>query len=281
MTTAYIKVLYSRSLDTSIDMGNNISASNVSAASDLEVRQKYRHFRVLVIGRANAGKTTLLKRVCNTTEEPCIYDEDNRNLLEPTADRGVHNIHRAFAFASNPQFIFHDSPGFEKGGAKELEDVQQFIENRAKATNVEDQLHAVWFCLVTDAARPVLELEERFFREKRFGNVPVIAIFTKFDDLVTQLYGEDKEEAQIYRDATAYVEDKFQKPLAECDYPPSAYLCFEAMQEPNGNHQQQVKELMKKTADSLGDPAWSYYLFRSSKTIWNFASDMQSNTQNL
>ncbi|KAF5323214.1 hypothetical protein D9758_017319 [Tetrapyrgos nigripes] len=189
MATAYIKVLYSRSLDTSIDMGNNISASNVSAASDLEVRQKYRHFRVLVIGRANAGKTTLLKRVCNTTEEPCIYDEDNRNLLEPTADvnywnllmslptefidqRGVHNIHRAFAFASNPQFIFHDSPGFEKGGAKELEDVQQFIENRAKATNVEDQLHAVCidryfrFCLVTDAARPVLELEERFFREE-------------------------------------------------------------------------------------------------------------------
>ncbi|KAF5363144.1 hypothetical protein D9758_008307 [Tetrapyrgos nigripes] len=167
--------------------------------------------------------------------------------------RGVHDIHRAFAFASNPQFIFHDSPGFEKGGAKELEDVQQFIENRAKATNVEDQLHAVWFCLVTDAARPVLELEERFFREKRFGNV--IAIFTKFDDLVTQLYDEDREEAQIYRDATAYVEDKFQKPLAECNYPPSAYLCFEAMQEPNGNHQQQVKELMKKTADSLGDPA--------------------------
>src|SRR5258708_17874880 len=35
-----------------------------------KLRQKYTHFRILVIGRANAGKTTLLKRVCNTNEDP-------------------------------------------------------------------------------------------------------------------------------------------------------------------------------------------------------------------
>jgi len=46
-----------------------------------EIRDKYRQFRILVIGRANAGKTTLLKRVCNTDEEPCIYDEENKNLV--------------------------------------------------------------------------------------------------------------------------------------------------------------------------------------------------------
>jgi len=46
-----------------------------------KLRGKYTHFRILVIGRANAGKTTLLKRVCNTTEDPCIYDEKNNNLV--------------------------------------------------------------------------------------------------------------------------------------------------------------------------------------------------------
>ena len=49
-------------------------------AEALDLRQKYTHFRVLVIGRANAGKTTLLKRVCNTTDDPHIYDE-GKNLV--------------------------------------------------------------------------------------------------------------------------------------------------------------------------------------------------------
>jgi GTPase SAR1 family protein len=30
-------------------------------------------FRLLVLGRANAGKTTILQRVCETTESPKIY----------------------------------------------------------------------------------------------------------------------------------------------------------------------------------------------------------------
>src|SRR5882762_576294 len=30
-------------------------------------------FRVLIIGRANAGKTTILQRVCDTTNSPTIY----------------------------------------------------------------------------------------------------------------------------------------------------------------------------------------------------------------
>ena len=30
-------------------------------------------FRVLVIGRANAGKTSILQRVCETTESPIVY----------------------------------------------------------------------------------------------------------------------------------------------------------------------------------------------------------------
>ena len=46
-----------------------------------DLRAKYKSFRILVIGRANAGKTTLLQRVCNTTKDPCIYDEDNKNLV--------------------------------------------------------------------------------------------------------------------------------------------------------------------------------------------------------
>ena len=52
----------------------------MSGSDPYDLRAKYTHFRILVIGRANAGKTTLLQRVCNTTEDPCIYDDD-KNLV--------------------------------------------------------------------------------------------------------------------------------------------------------------------------------------------------------
>ena len=56
-----------------------------------DLRAKYTRFRILVIGRANAGKTTLLQRVCNTTEDPCIYD-DGKNLVS------VHGVEHDFSF---------------------------------------------------------------------------------------------------------------------------------------------------------------------------------------
>ncbi|KAK7448833.1 hypothetical protein VKT23_013562 [Stygiomarasmius scandens] len=218
------------------------------------IRARYKHFRVLVIGRANAGKTTLLKRVCNTLEEPCIYDEEKKNLLDPTSDRGIHDINRPFVFASNPQFIFHDSPGFEQGGEKELKDVQQFIEKRGKATEVDDQLHAIWFCVVTDSSRPLLELEQRFFNEKRYGDVPVIAILTKFDDFMIQVAGKLKRHEREGK-ALRELEEKFEIPLKGFQFPPKAMLHLKGMQKDNGGHQEQVKELIEKTADSLHDPA--------------------------
>ena len=39
----------------------------------LTPRAPFLRFRVLVIGRANAGKTSILQRVCDTTESPKIY----------------------------------------------------------------------------------------------------------------------------------------------------------------------------------------------------------------
>jgi hypothetical protein len=38
------------------------------------IRRKAGRFRVLIMGRANAGKTTILQKVCNTAEQPEIFD---------------------------------------------------------------------------------------------------------------------------------------------------------------------------------------------------------------
>jgi len=41
------------------------------------------HFRILVLGRSNAGKTTLLQRVCNTTELPEIFNSKGEKVKYP------------------------------------------------------------------------------------------------------------------------------------------------------------------------------------------------------
>ena len=47
-------------------------------------------FRVLVLGRANAGKTTILQRVCDTTESPMIYRRGKGGRKEVV--RGPHFV---------------------------------------------------------------------------------------------------------------------------------------------------------------------------------------------
>ena len=43
-------------------------------------KAKFKQFRILVIGRANAGKTTILRKVCNTTGNPIIFDPNGKKV---------------------------------------------------------------------------------------------------------------------------------------------------------------------------------------------------------
>ena len=45
-----------------------------------KLRGRTERFRVLIIGRANAGKTTILQRVCNTTEQPKMFNREGHEV---------------------------------------------------------------------------------------------------------------------------------------------------------------------------------------------------------
>ena len=45
------------------------------------LRRVAKRFRVLIIGRASAGKTTILQRVCNTTEQPKIFNREGHEVF--------------------------------------------------------------------------------------------------------------------------------------------------------------------------------------------------------
>lgn len=151
----------------------------------IEYRSKFQHFRTLIIGRANAGKTTLLKKVCNSIEDPEIFSPSGEKVIESVAfehrqsshsrsiaarsirragvsrglfgypapihprlivaQRGIHDIENELIFRSNPQFIFHDSRGFESGSLDEIKTVKSFIADRARSRELPEQLHAIWY----------------------------------------------------------------------------------------------------------------------------------------
>ena len=90
-----------------------------------------------------------------------------------------------------------------------------------------------------------MDLEARFFDENGTGNgifklcvitnsatdiytVPVIAIFTKFDDLVKQVYDKNLDMAANRQAALDALECKFQMPLTKFKFPPKAYLRLES-----------------------------------------------------
>jgi len=45
-----------------------------------EIKDRCQKFRILIIGRANAGKTTILQKVCDTTKDPEIYNKDGEKV---------------------------------------------------------------------------------------------------------------------------------------------------------------------------------------------------------
>ncbi|KDQ20555.1 hypothetical protein BOTBODRAFT_95966, partial [Botryobasidium botryosum FD-172 SS1] len=120
--------------------------------SQREIKRPER-FRILIIGRANAGKTTILRAVCGAEGEPDVYDRDGnkvRGFAPPIthtytfSQRGEHNVEHSLMFPSSPGFVFHDSRGFESGAVDELELVRKFIQDKASLGSMSNQLHAIW-----------------------------------------------------------------------------------------------------------------------------------------
>lgn len=60
-------------------------------------------------------------------------------------------------------------------------------------------------------------------------SVPVVGIFTKFDDLITQVFNVDLEDEENRLAAERELQVKFREPLSGFKFPPKAYVCLEGM----------------------------------------------------
>jgi GTPase SAR1 family protein len=54
------------------------------ALSARQIRAECPQFRILIIGKANAGKTTILRKVCNVKPDakPIIYDAEGKEVRQ-------------------------------------------------------------------------------------------------------------------------------------------------------------------------------------------------------
>ncbi|KAJ6454330.1 hypothetical protein C8R45DRAFT_1037826 [Mycena sanguinolenta] len=134
-------------------------------------------FRVLILGRANAGKTTILERLTGANMDEAEVWRDGEILPG-----------QAWICLS------HDSHSVEAGSVTELSTVQQFVDKRSLAVrDVQHQLHVIWICLPLDDCRELFESERDIFRLLK-GAAPLVVIFTKQDGAVS------KETSQLLMD---------------------------------------------------------------------------------
>ncbi|KDQ06500.1 hypothetical protein BOTBODRAFT_121416, partial [Botryobasidium botryosum FD-172 SS1] len=219
-------------------------------------------FRVLVLGRANAGKTTLLKAVCGAAGDPpaltycrgkfCIK---KTNAVANYFQRGEHNIETQLVFPSNPGFVFHDSRGFEAGSDEELNKVTEFIRSKGNSRELRKQLHVIWYCIPTDnEARLLSGPEQELLRECSAGPVPLVVIFTKFDSLEARAFHELKgtglTRQQAQQSAPQHAIAGFQRNhlsrlLGE---KPPKYICLKSESLDSGK----MAELIQQTVDAMG-----------------------------
>jgi len=83
---------YVHNLSCLVDASQSESTSTASwdDPRSKKIRTMADRFRILVIGRANAGKTTILQKVCNTEKRPEIFNTQGkkvRNLSEKSRYR--------------------------------------------------------------------------------------------------------------------------------------------------------------------------------------------------
>ncbi|KAI6125615.1 hypothetical protein EDD16DRAFT_1474165 [Pisolithus croceorrhizus] len=224
-----------------------------------------KQFRILVMGRANAGKTTILQRVCKSADQPEIFDGEGNKVdskaVQGTLTRGYHEIERELVFQSNPGFVFHDSCGFDTAAAKEFGEVKEFVTERATSTSIKQRIHAIWFCIpMTDSHRAVADAEQQFFNDCDTGYVPVIVVLTKVDalklDAIQALEDEGLEmeraqekikdqERELLEKQLAHVKDT----LGNCKFPPRGYVALKNMHKERGD----CTALMQCTVNVLNE----------------------------
>ncbi|KAJ7826412.1 hypothetical protein B0H13DRAFT_2440642, partial [Mycena leptocephala] len=140
---------------------------------------------------------------------------------------GKADIETGFCPENNVHFILHDSQGFEPGETENFKKVETFIESRSKMPEIKDRLHALRICIsVSKAGDRVTEAGVEEIIKMERGRVPLIVVFTKYDELVVVAIFNAPDELDDEQ-VQSYGEKKASKAFRK--------LCVDPLQETVGN----------------------------------------------
>ncbi|KAJ6455170.1 hypothetical protein C8R45DRAFT_1222596 [Mycena sanguinolenta] len=142
-------------------------------------------FRVLVVGRSGAGKSSLIDYAFGIDLKTVAHGK-----------RGQCSIRDEIISEHNAHFVLHDSMGFEPGNTEEFETAREFLMSRGKKVPLKDRVHAIWLCIkVPYAGSRVFEMgDEEFLKLAAAAKVPVVVVFTQFDVLYSSMEMELSQE---------------------------------------------------------------------------------------
>ena len=77
-----------------VQLSGDILPFREGAKNAAEIRAECPQFRILVIGKANAGKTTILRKMCNAkpNAKPVIYDADGKKVRQGSSNVCFENL---------------------------------------------------------------------------------------------------------------------------------------------------------------------------------------------
>ncbi|KAJ7112320.1 hypothetical protein C8R44DRAFT_798337 [Mycena epipterygia] len=165
-----------------------------------EILRECERFRIVSVGRAGSGKSSLINCVFN------VNDAKVSHFAPGEAD-----IYSEISSETNPRFVLHDSKGFEPADMDTFKVVRDFIIAKSDTQlKLRDRLHAVWLCIQTPThgARLLEVGDEEFLQLAHQRQIPVVVVFTQYDRLVrkNQVLNKEESENAAQRDFDGYVE---------------------------------------------------------------------------
>ncbi|MCJ1306757.1 hypothetical protein MMC25_000400 [Agyrium rufum] len=232
-----------------------------------DILQECPQFRILVIGQTGAGKSTICSKVFGVSDDHAKTTNPLHSIPHVSHhSRGtkIHQVWQEITFpGQNEDIILHDSGGFEAANEAGFNEICKFLEYRLKRTTLVEQLHCIWYCIPLTGHRHIQSAEEKFFQHVYVGNIPVVAVFTHFDELEnahefalmkrhqrehpTMVIPSDLAERAHALAVRDY--DERERPALEKIAGPKVAIRRVAM--PSGEKHQGVDDLIRATFDTL------------------------------